>query len=375
MDTATILVVDDDPLVRSSTTRFLKSSGYRVACAVDGEEALVHIQAHHPDLVLMDVNMPRLDGIDALRRIKADPALASTWVVIVSGSRVDTDSQAHGLEAGADGYIARPISNRELLARVQSILRIKAAEDAVHQLNTTLEERVQERTRELKDAQEKLLRQERLALLGQMAGSVAHELRSPLAVISNAVYYLQLAQPEADEKFKEYLAMIKRETQSAEKIIADLLDFSRIRPAQKKPAFIPDLVDHVLQRHPPFASIHVSLDLPAGLPAVNVDPEQIEQVLGNLVLNACQAMEEKGELAISASLQEGWMLLSVRDTASGIPAENMGKIFEPLFTTKPRGIGLGLPISKFLVEANGGRIDVESTQGVGSTFKVTLPLA
>ncbi len=128
-----ILIVDDDPSLRQVTGRALENAGYLTLQAVNGREALEMIRRHRPALVLMDVNMPEMDGFSALRAVKADPETANTYVVIVSGSRVDADSTVHGLETGADGYITRPISNRELVARVQSMLRIKAAEDALRE--------------------------------------------------------------------------------------------------------------------------------------------------------------------------------------------------------------------------------------------------
>ncbi len=126
-----IMVVDDDELLRAATLRMLDAAGYQTLGAADGFEAVVLAKAQRPDLILMDINMPGLDGLEAMRRIKADPELGSIFVVIISGSRIDPESQVQGLETGADGYLVRPISNRELLARVQSMLRIKAAEDAL----------------------------------------------------------------------------------------------------------------------------------------------------------------------------------------------------------------------------------------------------
>ena len=261
----------------------------------------------------------------------------------------------------------------------QDISPQKQAEETLKEYNTHLESAVAVRTRELSDAQEKLVRQEKLAVLGQLAGGVGHELRNPLAVINNAVYYLKLVQPDADEAVRKYHAMIEHEVHNAEKIITDLLDFARVKSVDRELLAVPGLVQGVLARFPVPESITTVLELPADLPEVFVDPRQMEQVLGNLTVNACQAMKDGGELTISGDQVsvsgEQWVRIHVRDTGTGITPDNMKKLFEPLFTTKLKGIGLGLAVSRKLVEANGGRIEVESEADKGSTFTLYLPVS
>ena len=261
----------------------------------------------------------------------------------------------------------------------QDISVQKKAEEALRDYNTRLATEVAARTRELTEAQEKLVRQEKLAVLGQLAGSVGHELRNPLGVINNAVYYLKMTQPDVDEKISKYHAVIEQEVHNAEKIITDLLDFARVKSVDQELIAIPVLVQSVLARFLVPEYITTVLDLPADLPNILVDQRQMEQVLGNLTTNACQAMIEGGTLTIRAqpaALDDGQpaVRIQVIDTGSGITAENLKKLFEPLFTTKARGIGLGLAVSRKLVEANGGRIDVQSEVGKGSTFTVYLPV-
>ena len=266
----------------------------------------------------------------------------------------------------------------EVIGTWTDITERKWAEEALKEYNTRLESAVDARTIELKEAQEKLVRQEKLAVLGQLAGGVGHELRNPLSVINNAIYYLKLVQPDADEKIRRYHGMIEHEVQIAEKIITDLLDFARIKSVDRQPTSVAALIQRVLERFPVPDSITSVLDLPADLPEVNVDPRQMEQVLGNLTTNACQAMNEGGTLTVSAhasALASGQpaVCIQVIDTGTGITPENMKKLFEPLFTTKLRGIGLGLAVSQKLVEANSGHIEVHSQPGQGSTFMVFLP--
>ncbi len=260
------------------------------------------------------------------------------------------------------------------VAEVLSLwLERKRAQDALMEYSHSLEDAVRERSKELQDAQEELQRAERLSMLGQLAGGVGHELRNPLAVISNAVYYLQTTLPDTDETTKEYLHLIASEVRNSEKIVSDLLDFSRTSPAQREEVQVHQLVDELLERLPPPENVAVTTRLAPDLPHGLVDPRQISQVLSNILTNACQAMPEGGELVIAGEESAGGICLSITDTGCGISAADMERLFEPLFTTKPRGIGLGLPISKMLIEANDGGIEVESVVGKGTTFKLTLP--
>jgi PAS domain S-box-containing protein len=296
-----------------------------------------------------------------------------TWESInytLEGQKLTVSLQRSVEPAYADSLEKVLISLTDITAR-------KQAEEQIRLLNASLEQRVAERTRELREAQEQLVRHEKLATLGQLAGGVGHELRNPLGVINSAVYYLKLVQPDADEKIKKYHLMIEQEVYTAGRIINDLLDFGRIVSPDRQPVSIPELVQRVLTRFPVPASVQVKLKLPASLPQVFADPIHLEQVLGNLTTNACQAMKDRedgGKLTISANLKDDQVAIAIQDTGTGITPEAMQKLFEPLFTTKLRGIGLGLAVSKKLAEANGGRIAVSSEPGQGATFTVYLPV-
>jgi len=256
----------------------------------------------------------------------------------------------------------------------KGITERKRAEESLKEYSERLEEMVEERTQELREAQEQLIRREKLAMLGQLAGGVGHELRNPLGVISNAVYFLKMTLPDADETTKESLEMISEEVRNSTRIISDLLDFSRTRLPDREEVAVSELVAQVLEKLSPPEGVEVITEIAPDLPPVFVDSCQMGLVLDNLVTNAYQAMKEGGNLTISAQAEKGQMSLSVADTGCGIPPESLPKIFEPLFTTRARGIGLGLATSRILVEANGGSIEVESEVGKGSTFTVRLPI-
>jgi signal transduction histidine kinase len=258
-------------------------------------------------------------------------------------------------------------------------------------MNIGLEQRVEERTREFQAAQEQLVKQEKLAVLGKLAGSVGHELLNPLGVISNAVYFLKAVQPDAGDKVMEYLDLIENHVHVSDKIVNDLLDFTWTKPPALASVSIHSAIRQALGRFPAPENVRVTLDLPEDLPRVYADPQHLAKVFGNLILNAFQAMKEGGKLTISSNqlsvnsnqslgttplITDNWILITVRDTGSGISPEHKQKLFEPLFTTKPKGIGLGLAVSKKLIEANGGRIEAESDgePGKGSAFTVWLPV-
>jgi signal transduction histidine kinase len=367
-----ILVVNDDPVILFGTARVLQKAGYEVFQAASGLEGLRQTHETWPDLILLDVSMPDMDGFEVCQRIKSDPAFQSILVVLLSGTVINSEKQAEGLDLGADGYIVYPVSPLELLARVRAFLRLKKAEDALRQHAGHLEEMVAARTQELRAVQEQLMRREKLALLGQISGSIAHELRGPLASISNAIYYLKMILPP-DQNTLEYLQIINAEIHKSEQIISGLLSFTKTANIDRQPVVVFELVNAALENNPVPDGISMTRHIPDDLKRVYIDPQQISLVLDNLITNAYQAMPQGGKMTISAIPHDKAVNLVIADTGSGITPENLIKIFEPLFTTKKNGIGLGLSLSKMLVEANSGAITVESEANQCSSFTLTLP--
>jgi PAS domain S-box-containing protein len=256
----------------------------------------------------------------------------------------------------------------------------KRAEEALKEYSERLEEMVEERTQELRDAQEQLIRKEKLAVLGQLAGGVGHELRNPLGAISNAVYFLNMALEEPDPDVKETLEILQKEVRTSEMIISSLLDFARTKPPTRRKVDINDVVQEALSRTTVPENVEVVSQLDGTLPIILADPDQLGQVFGNIILNAIQAMPEGGQLVVKTSEvseklpKSEWVAVSFTDTGVGIAEENLGKLFEPLFTTKAKGIGLGLAVTKTLVQGHGGTIEVQSELGKGTTFTVQLPI-
>jgi len=235
-------------------------------------------------------------------------------------------------------------------------------------------EKLEETVKDLREAQEKLVHKEKLSVLGQLASGVAHDLRNPLFAIKNAVYFLRMVLEEPEAEVKESLDILNREVGTSERIISSLLDFARPKPLVRRNVDINDVIREALSRITVPRNVEVVSQLDKSLPSILTDPDQLGQVFGNIILNAIQAMPEGGLLTVKSEVPSPeWVGISFADTGIGIPRENLRKLFEPLFTTKAKGIGLGLAITKTLVEAHDGTIKVQSEVGKGSTFTVRLP--
>lgn len=270
------------------------------------------------------------------------------------------------------------IAQRELAER-------KQAQNALREYSQRLEEMVKERTQALEKTQEKLMRREKLAVLGQLAGGLAHELRNPLGAIKNAAYYLNLALETTDETDKEMLGIIIKEIDTSERIIHSLLDFARTRAPELHPANVNEIIQDALSRVqiPNDPKIKTILNLDMKTPPIMADSEQLVQVFSNLLLNAVQAMPEGGQLEVTTKYDvfngeqatTRPITITIADTGVGIPKENLYKIFDPLYSTKTRGIGLGLALVKTLLDGHDGTIEVKSNgiPGQGTSFTIKLP--
>ena len=268
----------------------------------------------------------------------------------------------------------------------------KRAEEALQKAHDELELRVKERTAELvkaneqlkqeiverEQAEERLRRVERLATIGEFSSGVAHELRQPLGVISNSAYFLGMKLKDiADEKVNRHLAILDKEVKRANRLITDLLEFARMPVPTLNECDINQVVEEALSSVDIPPNVEVKKELKGDFPKIHADFNQIQRTCLNIIANAILAMPGSGSLKIKTEedKEEGNIEISIADTGEGIPEENMEKIFEPLFTTKPRGVGLGLSLCKKYVEAHGGKIEVESEVGKGSTFTVKLPVS
>ncbi|MGH7636142.1 MAG: sensor histidine kinase, partial [Gemmatimonadaceae bacterium] len=307
--------------------------------------------------------------------------LAAAWFTSrrITRPLVQLTEAASAISAGDFSRQVR-IDRSDELGQLGNAFGAMAAE--VRLTRENLEHRIDERTRDLNatleqlhDAQESLVRRERLAMLGQLSSGVGHELRNPLGVMTNAVYFLKVVLTTAPAKVHEYLEILQQQITLSEKIVGDLLDFARQKPPRRKATPLREATETQLHKLGRADGISVDIQVPEDLPPVLVDPIQLGQVILNLLTNASQAMDGSGRIHVCATQNGTRVFYDVADTGPGIPAGNLEKIFEPLFTTKARGIGLGLSVSRMLARANGGDLTATSTPGEGARFTLTLEKA
>ncbi len=350
------------------------------AAPVTGTQWLVAVEMPMNEVLAPVTSYTRQIGGIALLVIGV--GLLGAWAVSRDITRPLHDL-ADGATAIAGGRTAQVphIDRRDELGQLGAAFATMAKE--VEQARAELEAKVEARTRELEatmrqlnEAQDSLVRRERLATLGQLASGVGHELRNPLGVMTNAIYYLRTVLASQPDNVKEYLDILHQQVVTSEKIVADLLDFTRSKPPQRLATELRDVVDaQVAPVRAQFGSVTIKVELPDALPRVLVDAHQAGQVVHNLLLNAAQAMSGQGSITIRALHDVDRVHLEVCDTGLGVPPDLQERIFEPLFTTKARGIGLGLALSRTLARANGGDLHTRNNGGRGATFTFTLPVA
>jgi C4-dicarboxylate-specific signal transduction histidine kinase len=255
--------------------------------------------------------------------------------------------------------------------------------DNVHEAREELERRIEARTTDLqatmtqlRETQDELVRKEKLATIGQLASSVGHELRNPLGVMANAVYILERTIDTPSPRAQQYLKLLDTQIKLSERIVSDLLDSARSKSPQRRDIDVHTLITEQLSRVAVPSNLHVEVAVEEKLPTVHVDPDQIGQIMVNLLTNATQAMDNQpGVLSIKARDGDGRIHIDVRDTGPGVPPDLVEKIFEPLYTTKARGIGLGLSVSRSLATANRGTLSVMNHPGGGAVFTLVLPMS
>ncbi len=255
---------------------------------------------------------------------------------------------------------------------------IMTAKEELERLNRSLENRVEARTRELKSAQDELIKKERLAAIGQMASVVGHEIRNPLAVINNSIYFIKTKANAAgapDPKITKHISIIESEIRQANGIIDEILGFARTRELNPKVMSLNNYLEDLTMSFPVPPHVELVKHFAPENPYVNIDPDEMAQALRNLIKNGIEVMPEHGKVYVRSEVVEGNMVrVDVEDTGPGMPKETLEKIFAPFFTTKARGTGLGLAVVKKVADRHKGRVEVTSTVGQGTCFKIFLPI-
>jgi len=231
---------------------------------------------------------------------------------------------------------------------------------------------------EVKALTDQLIRADRLAAMGELTAGVAHEVRNPLGIIRASVQLVEDSRGDS-KRINEATGIIKQEIDRLDRVIKALLDFGRPSEPTLRPTNVEDVVSDVVmftRRFAGQASVELETEFASGLPLVSADADQLKQVLVNLVSNAVQAMEQTGGLIkVRVWDDDGFVFMSIRDTGPGIPAEDLRRVFDPFYSTRDAGTGLGLTIVHRIIDQHGGRIEVESELDAGTTFTVALPAA
>lgn len=359
-----VLVVDDMPANCELIRALLEPRGYVVDEAASGPEALRRIAASPPDVVLLDVSMPGMDGLEVCRRLKGDPKTAALPVIMVTGN-VDRPDRLAGIEAGANDYLNKPIDAQDLVLRVRNAVFAKRLHD------------------QLKESYQRLLELEHLR--DSLTHMIVHDLRSPLSAVMMSMDLLKLtAADHLQPGDVESLEICRSSAGTMSVMVTSLLDVSRLEagelPLNKTATLLAPVVRAAIEPLKGLAvGNHVTLAGPDGEGTATCDGEIIRRVLGNLVGNALKFTPEGGAVRV-AVLNEGvFIRVVVHDDGPGIAPEHHTKIFAKFGQVQDRraklGTGLGLAFCKLAVEAHGGRIGVESEVGRGSTFWFTLPAA
>lgn len=370
-----ILVVDDEPRNRVLLDAILAPEGYATVEAESGEACLRALDGGRVDLVLLDLMMPGMDGVETCRRMRADPRFAELPVVFVTAYG-DRDARVRAKAAGGDDFLTKPADESELLARVRNLLRLKALRDA-------RERQRDELSRELARRVDELVRADRLATLGTLAGAVGHELGNLAQGFALGLDAVERAATEALPPPPDALAALRRAFEGVTLHAAQLLSLGR--PGADRAALLDlgatlDGVLDTLRSVGRLRDVQVEVDLDPELPCALANPTRVEQVLTNLVTNAADALQEVSDrpkvLRVAARPgPAGRLSCTVTDNGPGMSPERLARIFEPYFTTKPpgRGTGLGLPVVRQIVESYGSELRVESAPGAGSSFTFELP--
>ncbi len=428
---ARVLVVDDDPILRTQIKHLASKFVSEIRVAADGVEGLEVWRQWQPNVIVTDIFMPRMNGLEMSKAIKIDDPDAQ---IIVITSDKDSESLRHALEIGVERYITKPVDMHLLADAIGKCVRDQQQTEElrltrqVAALTQALQVQLEEKQRaeealqkekaeqlilinRLEEAHNQLLQSEKMASIGQLAAGVAHEINNPIGFVNSNLGSLQqyvqkllklLATYEQHEaelatESRSMLGKLKKEIDIAylREDVSDLLNES-LGGLQRVKRIVQDLKDfsHVGDSEMQWASLEEGLESTLNvvwnelkyktevikdygkLPEVECIPSQINQVFMNLLVNAGQAIKEKGTITLRTRHEGENVCVEIADTGSGIPQEIINRIFDPFFTTKPvgTGTGLGLSITHGIIRKHNGRIEVVSELGKGTTFRVIVPV-
>lgn len=413
---ANILIVDDKPENLDVLSEMLRQCGHKVRPANRGKLALRAAKRQAPDLMLLDIRMPEMDGYEVCRQLKADPELRGIPVIFISALTQAFD-KVTAFKCGGVDYISKPFQVEEVVARVETHLKLRRYQSELEAQN----ERLHQALDALKAAQARIVQSEKMASLGVLTAGIAHEINNPVNFITSGIAGLRSLLDDLMEVMERYSSLdtknpaealkdivrfkeeiefdeirgglyellenIHTGAQRTTEIVKSLRTFARLDEDDEKPADIHQNIDSTLMmlRNQYRDVISIRRDF-GDLPQILCYPGKLNQVFMNILANAVEAIKSKEtlrsdeEIAISTAVvhRDGkrFVEIQIRDTGQGIPDEIRDRIFEPFYTSKEvgKGNGLGLSISLGIVESHGGAIEVDSNHQSGSTFRIFLPV-
>jgi signal transduction histidine kinase len=420
-----VLIVEDSATQAAKLRASLEAHRFTVTVAADGAEGITAARGCRPDIVVSDIVMPDADGYELCRQIKADERLKGTPVILLT-SLSDQRDVIKGLECGADGFIVKTGSETLVPEGIERLLRTRElsshgndpseirvrfdgqerrvvaepqkvfdflistydaamrsngelieVRDELRALNDQLETKVKDRTEELSAVLQQFWHASKLATVGELTASIAHELNNPLQTVSLRIESLSL-RLSGDPDALEALSVVEIELDRMANLVKNLLQLSRREEQRISTVNVTEelgkTVD-LLHYHLKKCGIEVREDFQVGISMISADTEQLRQVFLNLLTNASDAMPSGGTLLLRVRGGQN-ILIEFVDTGTGIAAADLPRVMEPFFTTKPagKGTGLGLPICRRIVEAHGGTISIESEPDKGTTVRIVFPV-
>ncbi len=361
---ANVLLVDDTPANLLALRTILDSLGQNLIEAASGEQALHSLLNEDFAVILLDVSLPGMDGYEVARMIRGRRRSRRTPIIFVTAYDTPSERMIEAYSQGAVDFLVKPLVPAVLRSKVSVFVELY------------------QKTEQVKRQQEQMLLQQRemmraghLAVAGQLAASVAHEVRNPLATIKVLVEGALRARNPSPLSPQE-LTVMHGEIARLERIVQEYLDFARPPESNRNVGDLRDVLDQtaaLLHSNAQRQGICLTVDYPSQPVWAKVDHDQIRAVLINLLLNAMEAMKQGGNLQVNLKPTHHEIVMSVTDSGCGIPPEILKRLFAPFVSSKPSGTGLGLCISKRIVESHGGRITANNRPEGGAVVALTLP--
>jgi signal transduction histidine kinase len=384
MGIAKILIVDDEKVTMKNLEHVMKNEGYEVIGTESGQNALKLLDEYQFDVILTDIRMEEVDGIQILKRCRE--LYPDTEVIMITGY-ASLESAIHAMKQGAFYYIAKPFKLDEVRKVVKEAVekvKLKKENIALLDVKSSLEHAVEEAVGKLYEKQAQLIAAEKLAILGTFAAGVAHEINNPLAIINEKAGLMKDILEMSEDckhktRFLNLLDAIFESVNRCQRVTHRILGFARKTEVSIEIFNLNDLIKYLtvfLEKEIFYKNIHLELNLKENLPEVRSDKGQLQQVFLNIIKNAIDAVENGGLVAVSTDIKdENMVKVSIKDNGHGISGEDLKHMFEPFFTTKEKGkgTGLGLSITYGIVKNLGGNILVESEVNKGTTFIVEIP--